>query len=113
MSYLSGLNISPYIFFYILLVVSIFSDSHVIEETAKNNANGCGGIWKEKCLCKGLADFFEDYLEHVAVFFAWVSLEGRNSAVALDSTVALSVADSLTQHPAHVGKHSLMGDLTP
>lgn len=30
-------------------------------------------VWKEKCLCKGLADFFEDCLEHVAVFFAWVS----------------------------------------
>lgn len=74
-------------------------------------------VWKEKCPRKGLANFLEDCLEHVAVFFARVSLEGRNNmfchAVALDSTVALSVADSLTQHPAHVGKHSLMGDLTP
>lgn len=63
-------------------------------------------VWKEKCPRKGLADFYEDCLEHMLVFFAWVSLEGRNSfchAVALDSVAALSVDDSRTQHPAHVG----------
>jgi hypothetical protein len=58
-------------FFYTLPVVSIFSDSHVIAETTKNNANGCGGVCleKKKCPYKGLADVFEDCLEHEAVFF--------------------------------------------
>lgn len=73
-------------------------------------------VWKEKCPLKGLSDFNEDCLEHMLVFFAWVSLEGRNSfchAMGPDSVVALSIADPRTPHPAHVGKHSLMGVLTP
>lgn len=54
----------------------------------------------------------------MAVSFAWVSPEGKEQCVfrlgvELASVVALKVPDFLTQHPAHVGKHSLTGDLTP
>lgn len=72
----------------------------------------------QSVLTKTWGTFFKNCLEHLVVSFAWVSPEGRNNVffclgVALGSVVALKVADSLTQHPARVGKHSLTGDLTP
>lgn len=107
-------------FFYTLPVVSIFSDSHVIAETTKNNANGCGGVCLEKksVLTKGWRTFLKTVLS-TRQFSFLVSLEDRIEticfchAVPLDSVAALSVAYSLTQHPTHVGKHNLTGDLTP
>lgn len=81
-SYRGCLNIFFSLLFYTLLVVSIFSDSHVIAETKKNNESMWGrgvSVWKGKCPCYGLEKFFQECLEKVAVFLAWVSLEGRNN----------------------------------